>query len=273
MTTDDAIREAEEAGKKLVEDWWVAYNAVDAAGHRALLGFPLASFGGARPGRDNLAVRVQPDGEAWSDEGALHRDEGWHHSVILKQDARQSTAEKSHTLTEFTRNLEDGKPYGLVKSRLSVGIKRDGQWQIRVLSSGGLRDPQHPDEPNDADLMAKAKTVVEGVIAAINARDVEKLRSLCHFPVVRIAGVELTSIDTAADLTIDDDGVQATIARIEPLPPQAGDKVVVDVDIRRAGRDGRELEPEGAICLVTRDADDGWGLQFSSTRHGLSGLV
>ena len=271
--TNDPIREAEDAGKKLVEDWWVAYNALDATGHRALLGFPLASFGGARPGRDNLDVSVQHDPAGWTDERALHRDPGWHHSVILHQQACQTTPEKTHTLTEFSRNREDGTPYGLVKSRLSVGIKRDGQWHIRVLSSGGLRDPEHPDEPTDAELMAKATDVVEQVVAAINDRDVDLLRSLCHFPLVRIAGTELSSLDTPADLTIPDDGVTTTISRIEPLTPQAGDKVVVDIDIRRFSADRRELEPEGAICLVTREAGEHWGLQFSSSRAGLSGLV
>lgn len=246
---------------------------MDGPAHRALLGFPLASFGGARPGRDNLAVRVQPDSSAWTDEGALHRDEGWDHSIILHQDARQTTPEKTHTLTECTRNRADGSAYGLVKSRLSVGIKRDGEWRIRVLSSGGLRNPESPDEPNDAELMAKARSVVEQVVAAINAGDIERLRSLCHFPVVRIAGTDLHAIETPADLSIPDGGVRAEISRIEPLPPQAGDKVVVDIDIRRFVPDGQQLEPEGAICLVTRQGEDDWGLQFSSTRAGLSGLI
>lgn len=274
MSTDQAIREAEEASKQLVEQWWVAYNNLDADHHRSLLGFPLASFGGARPGRNNLAVRFVARSEEWGDQGALYRDPNWHHSVILKQDARQSTPEKSHTLTEFTRHEADGKAYGLVKSRLSVGIKRDGKWSIRVLSSGGLRNPESPDEPNDQELQDKAQAVVEQVIDAINQRDATRLRSLCHFPFVRIPGTEPVNVERPEDLLLpsEADAVRAEISRIEALPPQAGDKVVVDVDIRRFDREGKELEPEGAICLVTFDGER-WGLQFSSTRRGLSGLV
>ncbi len=278
MTTDEALREADEAGKKLVDDWFIAYNDVDGAAHRALIQFPLVSFGGARTGRDNLSVAIRHEAGDWGNDqrgqGVLYRDEQWDHSIILRQETMQLTTSKTHVLSDFTRNLADGTAYGLGLSRLTIGTRDAVGWWIRVLSSCGLRDPDHPAEDSDESVTSAARTVIEGVVEAINARDLDRLRSLCHFPFVRIPGNEFVFLDDAGQLTLpdeDDPWARSEIARLNIPTPQAGDKAVVDIDIRRYDRAGNELEPEGAVCLVTRH-DDRWGLQLCSTRTGHAGL-
>lgn len=278
MTAQDALEQAEAAGKQLVEDWFTAYNNVDAAHHRALVRFPMASFGGARSGRDNLSVAVRSEAGNWgadtAGQGVLYRDEEWDHSIILRQEVRQATADKTHVLTDFTRNHADGAAYGLGLSRLTIGIRDAEGWWIRILSSCGLRDPEHPETETDAEVSAKGREVVEQVVDALNARDLDRLRALCHFPFVRLPGAVLEAITDAPDLELpaeSDSWARSEITMLDVPMPQAGDKVVVEVEVRRLDRDGNELEPEGAICLITRHGDR-WGLQLCSTRAGLAGL-
>jgi predicted secreted protein len=54
--------------------------------------------------------------------------------------------------------------------------------------------------------------------------------------------------------------------------PQSDDKVVATLTVARYGIDGRELPPEDSVYLVTRQ-ENRWGIQASSTRYAIGGLL
>jgi hypothetical protein len=89
---------------------------------------------------------------------------------------------------------------------------------------------------------------------------------------VRIPGpvFEFVEVPEEHDL-LSEECTRLEVTRLEIHPPQAGDKVVVELEVRRFGPDGTELEAEGVVCLITRHSER-WGLQLCSTRSALPGL-
>ena len=275
MTTDNTeIQQAERAGVDLYEGWTTAYNAVDGDGHQSLLGLPHASFGGGRPTRDVLAVAVRRDQYQGVKERVTHRDKGWGHSAHDNIRHVQMTPDKSHLVADIVRYEEDGTPYGVGWSRLQVAYRDENGWRIRILSSCGLRNPDVPEVSDDAQIVAGAEQLIRDVVESINRNDAESLRSLINFPFVRLPGARFDVVDDAASLQLSEasDGwTRSEITKVSAFPPQSGDKVAVEVEVKRWNAQGEELPPEGAMCLVTKQ-DGQWGLQMCSTRAGLAGL-
>lgn len=270
-----------QAGSDLMNKWFDYYNLNLPVG--PLVHWPAVSFGGARLRKENLALRIREEadpGEGWAEgSGPGHRDEGWGYSLIDKMEILQPTAVKGHVLINFRRLTKDGKTYGIGLNRLAAYTKNNGKWRFRVVSSCGLRDPKKVYDEMDAPIMAEVRQVIEESIAAYNLRDVEALRSLSHFPFIRLDREEFRIIREPGDFHVDFAEVQrqtgwehSTVRYLDVLVPQAHDKVVVDLTVCRYDANGEELDPEGSVYIVTKQ-NGRWGLQFSSTRYAIGGLL
>ena len=260
----EAVREP----RRLVDEWFDAYNRVDAAALRELCHYPLVSFGGARLDRRALAVRTVEDPADFTPTG---RDPQWSHSLIDRWGVHQPGEGKGHVVVDFRRCLADGSAYGVALSRLAICTREDGRWGVRLVSSCGLRNPARVEVDSDAAAIEAAERTVRSLVDARSTGDAAAVRELCHVPFVRFDGTTMDVVRDPAALATDQpdgsDRVRGGVRSIEVLPPQSGDKVVVDCNLAREASDGTALDPEGAVCLVTRQ-DGAWGVQCVSTRGG-----
>jgi len=267
-TRDRRIEAVDEARRWLTE-WFDGYNDVDAASLRELCHYPLVSFGGGRLTWHNLAYAVR-EGPAEFD--PTHRDPGWGFSLVDRWAVHHHTARKAHLLTDFTRLRADGTPYAVGLSRLAIVTKEGSEWAVRFLSSCGMRNPASVERDVDPEITAAVTDFVEDHVAAFARGDDEAVEAAYHYPFVNVDGPDLTVAESPAALDVtrppaDDRG---DLLSMEVLPPQAGDKVVVDLTVERPTAGG-DREREGAILLVTKQAGE-WGVQVRSVTEGATGI-
>jgi len=189
------------------------------------------------------------------------------------------SAVKGHNINSFRRLHPDGTTYGVGISRLTIFTLRDGKWGFQIISSCGLRTPDHVYDPSDERMRAEVRDLIVAMVDAYNRRDMEQLRGACQYPLVRLDRLEWSEHAEPSDLRIDFDALQSRtgwsrsgIRYLDVRMPQSDDKVVVTLTVARYAADGRELPPEDSVYLVTRQAGR-WGIQASSTRSALGGLL
>jgi hypothetical protein len=269
----ETIRE----GRLLIDEWFDLYNQ-----NRSVAGlthYPVVSFCGARPGRSNLSFALYREpGSFGGGAGGGYRDTEWGFSLIDSIAVLQPTAVKGHTVVNFRRLRPDGATYGVAISRLAIHTKLNGRWAFQLVSSCGLRDPIQVYDGTDEPIMAEARRVVEASLDAYNRRDLPALRDVCHFPFVTLDRLDFSITDEPGDLSPDFGALQQSgwdrsiVRYLDVLTPQAHDKVIVDLTVARFDAGGNELPPEGSVYLVTRQHGR-WGIQCSSTRFALGGLL
>ncbi|MBV9583120.1 MAG: hypothetical protein JO057_31420 [Chloroflexi bacterium] len=272
----DSELETIAAGRRLMEEW--SENYLERRSVADLLHFPMASFGGGRPGRSNLSVSIRhrPDGAGG---GTDHRDAEWGYSLVDSIDVVQPSSVKGHNINTFRRLRPDGTTYGVGISRLTIFTLRDGKWAFQIVSSCGLRPPEQVYDAADERMRAEVRTLILAMVDAYNRRDLEQLRTVCNYPLVRLDRLEWSEHAQPADLSIDFDTVQSRtgwsssgVRYLDVRIPQSDDKVVATLTVARYAADGRELPPEDSVYLVTRQ-DNRWGIQASSTRYAIGGLL
>jgi hypothetical protein len=161
MQNEEHISELETIceGRRLVNEWVDLYNQNQSIG--ALVNYPLASFGGGRPGASNLSfsVRHQPEGFRG---GTEHRDAEWGFSLIDKIEVLQPTAEKGAVLINFRRLHPDGTTYGIGINRLTIHTHQNGKWGFQIISSCGLRSPDKVYDAADETMRAESAASSSG---------------------------------------------------------------------------------------------------------------
>jgi hypothetical protein len=263
-------------GRRLVDRWFDLYNQNLSVGE--LVNYPLVSFGGARPGHSNLSFSIRHEPRGFGG-GTEHRDPQWGFSLIDKIDVLQPTSVKGAVVINFRRLQPDGVTYGIGTNRLTIHTKQDGRWGFQIISSCGLRSPEHVYDASDFEIMTVVRRLIESSVEAYNRRDLGALRDCCNYPFVRLDRLDWTQADEPGALSIDFDALaraggweHSTVRYLDVLVPQADDKVVADLTVARFSADGTELPPEGSVYVVTRH-NGKWGVQASSTRYGLGGLL
>jgi hypothetical protein len=243
-----------------------------------LVHYPLASFGGGRPGRSNLSVSIRHAPQKFAS-GAEHRDPEWGYSLVDGIVVLQPSSVKGTNINNFRRLRPDGTTYGVGVNRMTIYTRRDSRWAFQIISSCGLRNPEHVYDASDEAIRAEVRALIESMVDAYNRRDLQRLRTSCNYPLVRLDRLDWSEFHEAAELSVDFAGIKdptswdhSAVRYLEVLTPQADDKVVVSLTVARYGADGAELEPEDTVYLVTRDGDH-WGVQASSTRYGRGGLL
>lgn len=268
----DTIRE----GRRLVNEWFDLYNQNRSVGE--LVNYPLLSFGGGRRGRSNLSVSIRNSPEGFGG-GTEYRDPEWGFSLIDKIDVLQPTSVKGAVVINFRRLHPDGTTYGIGINRLTIHTRLNGKWGFQIISSCGLRPPERVYEETDEAIRAQVRELIEASIDAYNRRDLAALSAQCHYPFVRLDRLNWLRADDPSGLPVDFDELAArtgwhrsAIRYLDVLTPQSDDKVVVALTVARYAADGADLGPEESVYLATRQ-NDKWGIQASSTRYGLGGLL
>jgi hypothetical protein len=272
----DAELETIAAGRRLMEDWSENYLERRSVGE--LVHFPMVSFGGGRPGRSNLSVSIRHGSDGFGG-GTDHRDAEWGYSLVDGVDVVQPSAVKGHNINSFRRLHPDGTTYGIGISRLTVFTLRDGKWGFQIISSCGLRPPEHVYDDSDETIRAQIRELMVTMVDAYNARSDARLRDCCNFPLVRLDRLEWSEYAAADDFGVDFSALESrtgwhrsSVRYLDVRIPQSDDKCVATLTVARYGADGQELEPEDSVYLLTRQ-EGHWGIQASSTRHAIGGLL
>src|SRR5215207_6317010 len=170
-------------GRRLVNEWFNLYNQNVSVAE--LVNYPLASFGGGRPGRSNLSfsVRHEPGGFRG---GTEHRDPEWAFSLIDKIDVLQPTSVKGAVVINFRRLHADGSTYGVGTNRLTIHTRHNEKWGFQIISSCGLRSPERVYDGSDEAIVREVRRLVEASVDAYNRRDLDALRGCCNYPFVRL---------------------------------------------------------------------------------------
>ncbi len=272
----DSELETIAAGRRLMEEW--SENYLERRSVADLVHFPMASFGGGRPGRSNLSVAIRHSPAGFSD-GREHRDAEWGYSLVDSVDVVQASAVKGHNINSFRRLRPDGTTYGVGISRLTIFTLRDAKWGFQIISSCGLRDPDNVYDASDEPIRANVRDLMVAMVEAYNRRDLQSVRDSCNYPLVRLDRLDWSECAQPTDFTIDFDEIESRtgwhrsgVRYLDVRIPQSDDKVVVTLTVARYAADGRELPPEDSVYLVTHQ-ENRWGIQASSTRYALGGLV
>lgn len=263
----ETIRE----GRRLVNEWFDLYNQNLSVGE--LVNFPLVSFGGARPGASNLSFGIRHEARGFGG-GTEYRDPQWGFSLIDNIDVLQPTSVKGAVVINFRRLQPDGVTYGIGTNRLTIHTRQNERWGFQIISSCGLRSPDHVYNASDFEIMAIVRQLIEASLEAYNRRDLGALRDCCNYPFVRLDRLDWMEANDPSELIVDFDKQwdHSTVRYLDVLVPQADDKLVADLTVARFSAAGVELPPEGSVYLVTRQ-NGKWGIQASSTRYGLGGLL
>jgi len=264
------------AGRRLMEQWSEQYRQRQSVAE--LVHFPMMSFGGGRPGRSNLSVSIRHEPEGFGG-GTEHRDPEWGFSLVDDIKILQPSSVKGTAINNFRRLRPDGTTYGVGINRMTIFTRRDARWAFQIISSCGLRSPDHVYDASDESIRAEVRVLIEAMLDAYNRRDLERLRGGCNYPLVRLDRLDWAEYHQPADLEVDFAAIQdrtgwdhSAVRYLEVLTPQSDDKVVVSLTVARYSVSGAELAPEESIYLVTRH-DGKWGIQASSTRYGVGGLL
>lgn len=131
--TDNAIMQdnttdAEAAAKKLIEDFFVAFNAKDNEALQKIANYPHVFL--LNNGRMSIANSAE---ELVMDFDAMKEREGWHHSSLGDYNVSSSSPEKVHVELTFHRHTEDGVIYRTVPA-LWIVTKQDGEWGLQFRS-------------------------------------------------------------------------------------------------------------------------------------------
>jgi hypothetical protein len=276
MQNDEHASELEtiREGRRLVNEWFDLYNQNLSVSE--LVNYPLVSFGGARPGQSNLSFSVRHQARGFGG-GTEYRDPQWGFSLIDKIEVLQPTAVKGAVVINFRRLQPDGVTYGIGTSRVTIHTLKDGHWGFQIISSCGLRSSDKVYRAADFEIMATVRQLIESSVDAYNRRDLAALQECCNYPFVRLDRLDWTQADEPAALAVDfghgrDQWEHSAVRYLDVLVPQADDKVVVDLTVARFAANGTELPPEGSVYVVTRQ-NGKWGVQASSTRYALGGLL
>lgn len=264
------------AGRRLMEQWSDNYRERRSVGD--LVHFPMASFGGGRPGRSNLSVSIRHAADGFGG-GTEHRDAEWGYSLVDGVDVVYPSSVKGHNINSFRRLRPDGTTYGVGISRLTIFTLRDGKWGFQIVSSCGLRSPEQVYDPSDEAIRAEVRELIISMVEAYNRRNLEQLRGACNYPLVRLDRLDWSEHARPSDLVFDFDDIESrtgwnrsSVRYLDVRIPQSDDKVVATLTVARYAADGRELPPEDSVYLVTRHGKH-WGIQASSTRYALGGLL
>ena len=124
----DNASDAEAAAKKLIDDFFVAFNAKDNHALQKIANYPHAFL------MDNgrMAIANAPD-ELVMNFDAMTDREGWHHSSLGDYEVSSSSPEKVHVELTFNRHKEDGTIYRTVPA-LWIVTKQDGEWGLQFRS-------------------------------------------------------------------------------------------------------------------------------------------
>lgn len=119
---------AETAARKVIDDFFVAFNAEDNETLQKLANYPHAFL--LNNGR--MAIANSAD-ELVMDFDAMKAREGWHHSSLGEYNVSNSSPEKVHIELTFNRHHEDGTIYRTVPA-LWIVTKQDGEWGLQFRS-------------------------------------------------------------------------------------------------------------------------------------------
>ncbi len=125
---EETNAEAEVAARKLIDDFFVAFNAEDNEALQKIANYPHAFL------LDNgrMAIANGPE-ELVMDFDAMKKREGWHHSSLGEYTVSNSAPEKVHVELTFNRHKEDGTIYRTVPA-LWIVTKQDGEWGLQFRS-------------------------------------------------------------------------------------------------------------------------------------------
>lgn len=117
---------------KVTDDFLSTFNALDAAGHAATLGYPHVRFA-------SNTVRIWQDEdeatEAMTTSMTLLRDRvGWDHSRWDHRKVIHEHPDKVHLDVQFTRYRADGSVIGVYPA-VYVTVATEGGWRIQARSS------------------------------------------------------------------------------------------------------------------------------------------
>ncbi len=132
-TTDTALMQdntsdAETAAKKLIDDFFVAFNAEDNDALQKIANYPHAFL--LNNGRMAIANSAE---ELVMNFDAMKKREGWHHSSLGDYTVSNSSPEKIHVELTFNRHKEDGTIYRTVPALWIVTVQ-DGEWGLQFRS-------------------------------------------------------------------------------------------------------------------------------------------
>ena len=119
---------SEQEARRVMDNFFVAFNKQDAEATRRVLNFPHIRIGGG--GR--LAITASP--QEWKGDAAALAAEGWHHSTLDSATFTHSSADKVHAAVVFSRYRADGRRYATY-SALWIITKQDGRWGLLCRSS------------------------------------------------------------------------------------------------------------------------------------------
>jgi hypothetical protein len=202
----DSELETIAAGRRLMEEWSESY--LERRSVADLVHFPMASFGGGRPGRSNLSISIRHSSGGFGG-GTEHRDPEWGYSLVDSVDVVQPSSVEGHNINSFRRLRPDGTTYGVGISRLTIFTLRDGKWGFQIISSCGLRSPEQVYDASDERIRAEVRNLVVAMVDAYNRRELEQLRDACNYPLVRLDRLEWSEHVQPSDLSIDFDAVQS----------------------------------------------------------------
>lgn len=260
------------AGRRLMDHWSELYRQRQSVGE--LLHYPMVSFGGGRPGRSNLSVSIRHNPEGFGG-GTEHRDPEWGYSLVDSIDILQPSSVKGANINCFRRVTPDGTTYGVGINRLTIFTRRNGRWGFQIISSCGLRSPDQVYDASDEAIRAEVRELLVSMVDAYNRRDNDRLREHCNYPLVRLDRLEWSESQEPSQLSVDfarNDWDRSSVRYLRVFTPQADDKVVVALTVARYSASGAELQPEDSVYVVTRQ-NGKWGVQASSSRYGIGGLL
>lgn len=122
------MTEAETQAMQLQDEFMTAFNARDVKAWEATFNFP--------------SVRLASGRVLVMDKAGFHRRDvferlasaGWHHSAWDHRKIINSSEDKVHIDTRFTRYREDGSKIGVYDS-IYVVTRQDGHWGVQARSS------------------------------------------------------------------------------------------------------------------------------------------
>jgi hypothetical protein len=122
------MTESEAQVMRLLDEWMAAFNARDLKAWEATFNYPSVRLASGR------VVIMEGPGFHPPDLFDRALGEGWHHSAWDHRKIINSSDDKVHVDTRFTRYREDGSKIGVYDS-IYVVTRQDGHWGVQARSS------------------------------------------------------------------------------------------------------------------------------------------
>lgn len=113
--------------RKVIEDYFTAFNAQDEVAMRRKLNFPFSWI------INNRVRLVMKASEFEAPTKVLVESEGWHHSEIDWIEIVQTWEEKVHAKLAYSRYRTDGTKY-ITHEALWIITRVDGHWGVQCMS-------------------------------------------------------------------------------------------------------------------------------------------